>query len=184
MSARIVILRHAETKLDLTTPAENWLLTDEGMKKSQDLADTGVFDNVDRIFTSNEYKTLSTALPIAERLDLEITQIPSLSELYRGSSPLLSNEEYILRIDDILAFPPKQVEGWEHPEDALQRFTVTIEDISNEGTNILVVSHGLVISLYFTQCLGQRDIAFERWKKLSFLSWGIVSNGKIVKDIV
>ncbi|MHA1908473.1 MAG: histidine phosphatase family protein [Candidatus Thorarchaeota archaeon] len=184
MLSRITILRHAETKINIHVPVENWFLTDEGIRKSQELADTGMFDDIDRIFTSNDYKTHATALPVAERLGLDIEQVPNLSELYRGASPLMSDEDYLDCVSNVLSFPPQQVGSWENPENALQRFRTSIEEISQKGANTLVVSHGLVISLFFADRLGQRNLAFERWKRLGFLSWGIVSKGEVRQDIV
>ena len=183
MNQEITILRHAETEIVSTTPIQDWHLTEDGTRRSQELAETGVFDHIEHIFTSNEYKAHYTALPIAERLGLKIVHVPTISELFRGS-PLLSNEEYISRVGMILSYPPKHVDGWEDPDEALSRFKNAIDEIAQKGDNILVVSHGLVMSLYFSELLGLREMAFNRWKQLKFLSWGIVTNGEVLKDIV
>ncbi len=39
------------------------------------------------------------------------------------------------------------------------------------------------MSLYFAYLQNKLDDIFPRWKKLGFLGWGIVHNGKVVKDV-
>ena len=48
----------------------------------------------------------------------------------------------------------------------------------------MIVAHGTVMTLYFAYLLGKLDDIFSRWKDLGFGSWGMVQNGKVVKDIV
>ncbi len=184
MAGRTIILRHAETAIDRATPAINWHLTEDGRFRSYSHAETGIFDDVTSIYSSSEQKAISTVMPFAQRLGLEVETLYNLNELDRGLGPSLSKDEYLRNVRDVLSFPSRPVEGWENPEDALSRFRNAIESISHNDIDVLVISHGLVMSLYFAECLGQRKLAFERWRKLEFLSWGAISSGKVLKDIV
>ena len=56
-------------------------------------------------------------------------------------------------------------------------------DSAHSNKNILIVAHGGVINLYFSEILGQLDKTFERILTNSFCDFGIIQNGKVLKDI-
>jgi broad specificity phosphatase PhoE len=66
-----------------------------------------------------------------------------------------------------------------------KRFSNAVEEIisGSNANDLLIVAHGIVLTLYFAKLEGRLDRAFERWKKLRFLDWGITSNGRVVRDI-
>ncbi|MBI3031852.1 histidine phosphatase family protein [Candidatus Woesearchaeota archaeon] len=75
---------------------------------------------------------------------------------------------------------------WETAQNALSRYEDSIEQINKEyeGKNILIVSHGTVMSLYFAKLTGTMGQIVEREKKLGYCDYGIVKDGHVVKDIV
>ncbi len=181
----IHLLRHAETRLDSNVPADRWHISEEGMESARILASSGVFDEVDMIVTSDENKALETAEPFAKRIDAEIIRNSSFNELDRGTGPFTSREEYLERVRTALGAPESSTSGWEVAANALGRFTKGI-DAFESGTgarSILLVSHGLVLSLYFAHLLNAKDV-YERWRRLGFCYWGTVRGGKVLKDIV
>ncbi len=184
MTADLIILRHAQTTIDFATPVSEWNITNRGMQDAQSIADTGVFDNVLRIYSSPEKKALSTAIPFAKRLGINVISKSGLAELDRGNEFHESKEQYVRCVNSVLSFPPEQVEGWESPHHALERFSQTIENIELEDEQSLIVSHGIVMSLYFADCLNIREKSFQRWKNLTFLAWGKISQRQVLKDIV
>ncbi|MFW9849308.1 MAG: histidine phosphatase family protein [Candidatus Thorarchaeota archaeon] len=184
MTADIIILRHAQTSINSTIPVTEWNITNRGMQDAQSIADTGVFDNVLSIYSSPEKKALSTAHTFAKRLGLDVITKSGLAELDRGSEFHESKEHYIRCVNSVLSFPPEQVEGWESTQHALERFSQTIENIELEEEYSLIVSHGIVMSLYFAECQNIREKSFQRWMNLPFLAWGKISQGKVLKDIV
>ncbi|MFX0044435.1 MAG: histidine phosphatase family protein [Candidatus Hermodarchaeota archaeon] len=181
----IHLLRHAETKLDPGVPADRWHISEVGAGSAQVLASSGVFDNVDMIVTSAEDKAYETALPIAKRIDADITRNSSFNELNRGTGPFTSHEEYLERVHSALSVPESSICGWETAANALRRFEQGIHNIESEtaARSLLLVSHGLVLSLYFAHLLGTEEV-YKRWRRLDFCSWGTVRNSRVVKDIV
>ena len=78
------------------------------------------------------------------------------------------------------------IHGWETIDSAMKRFNQGVEELSSKyhSKKLLVVSHGIVLTMYFASLLNCMDEAFDRWKKLRFCSYGIVKNGEVIKDII
>ncbi|MFW9845880.1 MAG: histidine phosphatase family protein [Candidatus Thorarchaeota archaeon] len=176
-------LRHAETRIDEKTPVTEWRLTKQGVSRAQNFAVSGVFDSVDNIFSSDEPKALLTAAPIAKRIGTATIAIPEFRELDRGTR-YLTDDEYQRSVSITLNAPHSNVEGWESKSDALRRFERGLSTIESQYVfkEALIVSHGLILSIYFAHLLGVMDV-YSRWKSLGFCAWGTVRNGRIVKDI-
>jgi len=166
-------------------PAHEWELTSEGELSASKLASTNVFGEIDAIYTSTERKAQQTAHPFTKNSGIDPYAHPGLDELYRGTNSSLSNEIYLRYVQDTLRNPPSPVQGWETPTDALRRFKEAIDEIeTTQLSNVLVVSHGLVMTLYFANILNLDDYMYERWRRLRFLAWGQISQGNVVRDIV
>ena len=90
----MIFLRHAETKKDSSIPVSRWILTKDGKLKSQQMIETGVFDNVDVIISSKEIKAYQTVLPLSKRLNKPIKRIRELGEINRDKGKVMSKEEY------------------------------------------------------------------------------------------
>ncbi len=181
---RIYLLRHAETFPDLDDPSKEWCLTPDGVASSKHLASQSVFNDVRAIYSSTESKAIDTARPIAESIGLPILTKNCLCELQRGL-PLSSNEEYESVVREMFERLEPVLEDWEHPLQALNRFQVCVDAIQKESDaeTVLIVSHGLVLTLYFASLLKSEDY-FHRWKSLSFLAYGSVVDGTIEQDII
>ncbi|MHA2378135.1 MAG: histidine phosphatase family protein [Candidatus Thorarchaeota archaeon] len=185
MTTLIHLLRHAETKLDPCVPADRWHISEEGAKSARVLASSSVFDSVDLIVASAEEKAYETAVPIAKRIGAEITRNPSLNELNRGDGPFTLHSGYLKRVRLALSDQESSISGWETAANALRRFEQGIQEIesSMRARTLLLVSHGLVLSLYFAHLLKTEEV-YERWRRLDFCSWGTVRNREVVRDIV
>jgi broad specificity phosphatase PhoE len=182
----LVFLRHAKTKKDTTIPIERWVLTEDGEKAAQELANSGTFDYVDIVISSDEDKAYLTIKPIADRLKKRIIRIPELSEIKRPNSEKLPTKEYEelkTKIFDDLNYTEQ---GWETANHALRRFKGAVIKIDKryKDKKILICAHGTVISLYFASLQGKLNDLFSRWKELEFSNYGIVQAGRVIKDIV
>ncbi|MFW9799617.1 MAG: histidine phosphatase family protein [Candidatus Thorarchaeota archaeon] len=185
MDTLIHLLRHAETRIDPNTSPVEWHVTEEGAKIAQMLASSGVFDNVDLVVSSAEYKAIESAQPFAERLGLETSIEPRFNELERVGDHISSRNEYLRRVKLALLNQDSSVHGWETAANAIRRFKQGIRSVESkaESDAVLVVSHGLVLSLYFATLL-DLDEVYDRWLRLEFCSWGTVKNQHVIKDIV
>lgn len=186
MSNSIYLLRHAETKIDLRKSARNWDLTEAGKLSSIELAKSHVFTKIDGIVHSSENKAKQTANTIANEIHAETYELEEFDELKRNHRGNLSNADYRVLVKEALTNWEQPVSGWESGADALDRFIEGIRrtNMMFYNKNLLVVSHGLVLTIYFSSLTHFRKIAFERWTQLKFLSWGLVRDGKVLIDIV
>lgn len=180
------LLRHAETKIDRRKAVRNWDLTETGRLSAQVLAKSQVFSKIEGIVHSSEKKAKQTADFIAYETNADTYVLDELDELKRDHKGFLSNEEYRARVRATLTNWEQSVQDWESGEDALARFKDGIRrtNMMFHDKNILVVSHGLVLTLYFSALTHFRKITYERWAQLKFLSWGLVRDDKVLIDIV
>lgn len=79
----------------------------------------------------------------------------------------------------------QSINNWEKGNQGLERFSKRIHEIDSKYFNkkILNISHGGIINLYFARILGELDKIFEKMLTNSFCDYGIIQNGKIIKDI-
>lgn len=179
-------LRHAETKIDTRGGISNWVLSERGHKQAEALVNEEIFSDIDEIITSGENKAVQTALPLAKKLEIHIKQYAELNELYRDEEEFLTGVDYRKYVNKTLSNIHKPVGKWETGIDALTRFAKKMDEIDSEYSDmkILVVSHGLVINLYFCKLLERFEDAFRRWTLTTFCDYGIVKNAKVIEDIV
>ncbi|NPD88414.1 MAG: histidine phosphatase family protein [Asgard group archaeon] len=187
MSNEFIFLRHALTNVDLSKPADQWDLSEEGIKNIKEKVQSGVFDDIEIIISSAEKKALQTASFIAKKLDKKIKSNASFNELNRGFSYQTRKSEYDKKVERALTDKEECADNWESAKSTLDRFLVGVRALNLEFSNrkILIVCHGINLSLYFAHLLNIPDNQqFLRWKNLEFCAWGIVKNNKILKDIV
>ena len=182
---KIIFLRHAETEKDSSKNASLWSLSEKGEKQANNLAKLPIINSVDLIFVSEEQKTSLTAKPIAKKLVKNLTVFSNFNEVKRGDKFLTKEEfesEKIKQLEDLdfHAF------GGESGNESLKRFNEGVEKISkgNRGKTILIVTHGTVLNIYFANILDVNNEISSRWKKTDFCAYGVIENGKILKDIV
>jgi broad specificity phosphatase PhoE len=180
-----VFLRHAETKINPNKPTSEWVLTQSGRNGAKSLSTSKEFPKYNEVYTSNEPKAIATAKPFAARINTEVRTLKGLGELDRSATYAQSRTQYNQMVKEALTDRGTSVLCWETAKDALNRFSNAVEEIISGSyvDEVLIVAHGIVLTLYFAKLEGKLDNAFERWKKLRFLDWGITSNGRVVRDI-
>jgi broad specificity phosphatase PhoE len=189
MSIKIIFVRHEETQKDPNLPASSWGLSKNGFDNAQKLADNDLLLDANIIYTSSEIKTFQTIKPLAEKLNLKITQLSDLDEVRRGDK-FLTNEEFekekFRQLEDL----DYQAFGGETSREALTRFEKAIERIENENSfhgnsakQIIVVSHGTILNLYFSQIQNDFSNIKKRWLNTKFGAIGILKDGIVIKDI-
>ena len=186
MTNSIYFLRHAETKIDPNRPIREWDISEAGRRSTIALSKSEVFSKIEGIIHSSENKAKQTADIFADVLDLQTYELPELDELHRDHETPLTNEEYRECVFQTLTDWETNVPEWESGEDALDRFLEGIRRINLMFSNkdILVVSHGIVLTLYFSALKHFWNIAYERWALLKFLNWGLVRDDRVLIDII
>lgn len=182
----LIFIRHAKTEVDKSVPIENWILTDDGYSSAQKLADEETFDDVDLLISSDEEKAFLTLKPLADKLRKKIVRVSDLGEIKRPNSERLTLEQYNQLKEKMLKDPNYTEQGWETANHALIRFTSAIEKINRENNRkrILIAAHGTVLTLYFANLQNKMQELFSRWSKMEFGGYGIVKDGKVIKDII
>lgn len=178
----ILFVRHGKVTKDPSKPAPEWDLSPDAIEQLKPLLDDPLFKGVDYIYSSTESKSVKTAEPFAQLLDLPIHQLGEFCEVHR-SSKYFTDEEFLeekkRQLDDLDYTP----EGGESGRDALVRFRTGLQKINaGDDETVLVVSHGTILSLFFTE-QEQIDNRFAAWQRLRFCSYGVMTDGKITKTL-
>ena len=186
MSNSIYFLRHAETKVDKTKPAREWNLTKAGIRETKELAISDTFEKIDCVVYSSEKKAIRTAKILSKAMGVQMYELSELDELRRENEIFLTTEEYRSGVRETLLDWEHSVPSWESAQSALQRMLGGIRHINIMfyDNNVIAVSHGIVLSILFSHLRGLESIAFERWSRLAFLSWGLVRENKVLVDLI
>jgi broad specificity phosphatase PhoE len=183
--SKIIFFRHAKTAIDLKK--KEWELSEEGKRETREMIQPEGFKGVDLIITSEEKKAIQTAEILNEKLQKEIIETMGLEELHRKGKMITSKQRYEEIVKKVLEEPQYRFQEWETSAEALKRFESAIKKLKEKYSEqtILIVSHGIVLTLYFGKLLDcSTKELFRRWKKLTFNAYGITEKGMIMEDII
>ncbi len=150
MSRRLIFLTHAEVVIDPQVPVTDWGLSDKGKARHRAFAGGAEIDGVTSVYASTERKAIEGAALAADRLDLDVQQVPTLGENDRSATGYLPQEAFEAMADAFFARPDEAVRGWERARVAQTRIVstlLTIAALDDTSGEILVVSHGGVGAL-------------------------------------
>ncbi|XKT75001.1 MAG: histidine phosphatase family protein [Patescibacteria group bacterium UBA2103] len=183
-SNTFIFLRHAETKKDPSVPAIDWELTKDGKVKVLELLDDPSFKIIDGVYSSTELKAKKTARPFVEKYEVPFLEVDALKEVKRGEA-YLTDEEFQKLKREKLEQRDSAKDGGETANSALIRFSKAMQEIdsNHSGETILVVSHGTILALYFSNLKKDFENIYSYWKNMKFCAFGIIKDGKVQKDI-
>jgi broad specificity phosphatase PhoE len=172
---QIVLVKHCQPILDASVPAREWRLSKVGEGRALQLAEQLRPFLPFRLITSTEPKAYRTCEIIAEVLGLPMSQVDDLQEIDRAALPIVSPKVHEKINAPIFTDADRPVLGSESARDALERFgsAVMREEARTVGTNLVIVSHGTVISL-FASMYNDLD-AFTLWKNLECASFIVLT---------
>lgn len=184
-NTKIIFLRHADTQKDPLINAALWSLSDVGTIQAEENANRSIMKEVDVIYVSEELKTKLTIEPLAKKINKKPIVSAAFNEVKRGDK-FLTKEEFELEKDKQLIDPNFCAFGGESGIEAIARFKKGVEEASfkNSGKTILIVTHGTVLNFYFADLLGVQELLPERWRQTKFCAYGIIEEGKVIKDII
>jgi broad specificity phosphatase PhoE len=197
MNNTLVFLRHGATQLtkDSTTdevlPISRWVLSGEGKIQAEKAAENPELQDVDLIVISTEEKAWETAQPLIERLrkegrKFEIVRSERIAELNRDEGGYMDKQTYEKAAKEMLMNRDVSVSNWETANHALERFTTGVGIVDAEYSNrkILFIGHGYTFGMYFAQQKGELDKNLYEWvHSRGFCDWGIVKDGKVIRDL-
>ena len=187
MSVLIFFLRHARTQVNTEIHASMWNLSTQGKEDMQEEITQEKFHDIQQIYCSNEPKTIQTIQKFAQTQHIPLDTHVGFGEIHFAEFQddihkfLSMKKECFQHLDE-------QKYGDESYRDGLQRFMSTLTQLKaeNPGKNLLIVSHGTVLSLYFAAMHGRLNDGldiYQKWQKLRFLAWGCIDDGKVVRDL-
>lgn len=172
--SRLFLVRHAKPRIDPARHHSEWELDPAGEPQLKKLAMLPHWSEAYRIVSSKEPKALRTAEYIAglHRLPPPET-LADLGELHKGS--FVANHDEAMAA--LFRHPDKPVgEGWETASAALARFSGAIAALVQDarGRDLIVVSHGTVLSLYLSHLQGRDQVDMADWARIRFPDYCVV----------
>ena len=180
---RLILVRHARPVVDPNRGADEWELHPAGQDALERLAALPLFAGAQRIVSSTERKAIATAEAIRRHHTLPpLEQREALGELRKGSFVHGDHDAVMARLFE----QPDQpvLEGWESGSDARQRFSTCLEQLAAETEDLIVVTHGTVLSLYLAALRGQERVDFAEWRSIGMPDVAVVDTGarKLVRE--
>jgi broad specificity phosphatase PhoE len=170
---QLYLITHAHTEQLPEMAADAWRLSARGVEQAQALAAAPFWAGVNHIVVSSEPKTwLSVAEVVATR-GLPVWIDSRLDELRRSGW----SEDYAAQVKAAFDAPSQSSSGWETVDSVQARALAALEDLYNRfsGETLAVVGHGLCLSVARASILGQSNVDFSAWQRLSFASTCAIS---------
>jgi broad specificity phosphatase PhoE len=175
---RIVFIRHGKPAIVEGVPSAQWQLSDDGRIAAAALAEHFRGYDFSAIATSPEPKAAGTAQAIASQLNLPIETDAELAEHARHSAGYLSREDLEAGIARLFASTSDRVFGDETADQAFARFAAALErQKAKGGRDVMVVTHGTVLSIYLGRMAGIDPLPF--WRALPTPAAIVLEGGKI-----
>lgn len=171
----LIFVKHSLPLIEPEKSAEQWRLSKAGRLRCQPLAEKLAKYQPTVVASSLEPKALETARLVAHYLNLPHKGFAGLQELDRSNVPLLESvERYRDAVEAIFENQEELVFGQETAVQAGMRFARALDKViedSPTGTPV-IVSHGIVITLFLNQFERMRPFAF--WRRLGMPSYVVL----------
>jgi broad specificity phosphatase PhoE len=172
---KLVLVKHSQPEVHPGVPAAQWRLSAVGRARCGTLADRLASFQPFRLFSSREPKAEETAAILARRLGVGWTTVEGLHEHERERVGLLPQADFEKAVEGLLERPGERVFGEETGAAARGRFGRAVDGLlTGRGAgNVVVVSHGTVISLL----VAERAAVDPRglWRGLGLPSYVVLS---------
>jgi len=176
----LILVKHSLPEILPEIPASEWHLSVEGRQRCQVLADEIAKHAPDLIFSSPEPKAQETAQIIAQQLIKPLFIVPGLHEHERKTVRFTNEEQFEASVKEFFEQPDALVFGEETAAQCLNRFSGAVNQLlsKNRDQNLVVVSHGTVITLFVANNCGIEPFPF--WNRLDLPSFVVLSSPDLV----
>ena len=147
---RALYVSHPQVQMNANVPVPLWGLSEEGRRRAEVFADSGVVPKGAMVFSSRERKALELAELLAARAGTLVLSDHLMGENDRSATGFLPPALFEAMADRFFARPEVSADGWERAVDAQARIvsTVTIALSSvPKGTAAVFCGHGAVGTL-------------------------------------
>jgi 2,3-bisphosphoglycerate-dependent phosphoglycerate mutase len=171
----LILVKHALPEIIPTSPAKQWHLSEVGRAQCALLADQLAIYAPAVLVASPEPKALETAHLVAQQMHASVRVMDGLQEHDRSNTAWLGPEEFDRAIAAFFRYPAELVLGCETAQQASERFTRTVAEVTSHYVeqNVVVFTHGTVLSLYVARATGMEPFAL--WKSLSLPSFVVLT---------
>lgn len=171
----LIFIRHSLPQIDLSLPANQWHLSEEGFRRLALIPTHLAGYKLDRIISSQEPKAVETAQALAQTVHLNLEVRTGLQEHLRPQVKPLSIDQFESQVAVFFKYPDQLVFGSETANQAFHRFSTAVNQLICDypQENLAVVSHGTVISLYVSRLADKEPFGF--WKRLGLPALVILS---------
>ena len=173
---RLILVRHSQPEFVTGVPASIWHLSAEGRRRCAAMAQRLASYKPARIITSLEPKALETGQIVAEILGVPLESMPGLHEHERPEAVhSLDPEPFRARVAALFEHPSELVLGNETADEAHDRFSTALAELTtgHQRSNLVVVTHGTVMTLYVSRAVGLDPVSF--WRRLGFPAFAVLS---------
>jgi broad specificity phosphatase PhoE len=164
---RLLFVRHSVPRQAPDVPAREWRLSDEGAVRARALArHVAIISRPALLASSDEPKARDTAAILGAALGLDARVVPDLREHDRTGVAYRSPEDFTAVVARFFAHPAERVFGAESAAEALARVSSAVSGLiaAAPSGDILIVTHGTVLSLFVAATTGADAAAF--WRRL------------------
>ena len=170
---RLILVRHGPPQRVEGVAAHEWQLSEQGRETCENFFSTLVTPGAAKIpvqpgiiASSIEPKAVQTAEIMAHLFGLNVETVAGLHEHDRSKMGYLEAIDFNRKVAEFLTHPDELVMGLETANQALQRFTQTVESVCNRTPtgDVVIVSHGTVMTLYLAPRMNRDPFLF--WQKL------------------
>ncbi len=172
----LILVRHSLPEMVTGVPAGEWHLSAEGRRRCAALAERLAAYELAAVVSSQEPKAVETGQIVAETLGLPFETAPGLHEHERGVvKGLGSREDFQAQVARFFEHPDELALGYETADEAHARFARAIASVieRHPATDLAIVSHGTVMTLFITRTAGLDPIPF--WIGLGLPSFVVLS---------
>lgn len=173
---KLILVRHSLPEMIPGVPASEWHLSPEGRRRCMALAGRLAAYDLGAVVSSHEPKAIETGQIVAGTLELPFETAAGLHEHERGVvRDLGSPEDFRAQVARLFEHPDELVLGYETADEAHARFSRAVDSVLERwpATNLAVVSHGTVMTLFISRAAGLDPVPF--WKSLTLPCFAVLS---------
>ncbi len=171
----LLLVKHASPQVVTGVAPEHWVLSSEGQRRCEPLANLLSAYGPSVVITSDEAKAVETGKIIAARLGISSQVGRDLHEHDRSYVPQMRSAQFISMIELAFRKPTERVLGKETITEATARFDAAVrEQIAGHGDQtVVIVSHGTVMAQWIAD--RTNESAFDIWRKMGLPSFAVVA---------
>ena len=160
----IIIIRHFKPKIDKNIPVADWTLDEKGINDMNELLKKFNFENITKIHSSPEKKAMITAKLISKEKNIPLTINENVVEVDRSKAGFIEGDYKYLAKKYLTN--SKFDYAWEKLSSVQNRAKKLIEELEHEKEDIVIVSHGMFLSILLHKYFEKNIIDF--WLNLEF----------------